>query len=96
MNLSFCTICIIFDRLIERVVPLQIAQVQVSTTYLDVSGNYWNTLEGYNPKTALSLEFACRRPLAAGPLVAIAVTGSAIILIFLKSDSFTSRKEQLK
>ena len=62
------------------IVPLQIAQVQVSTELLEVSGM---DSKGSSPKTVLPKELACRRPPAAGLPAAIAATGSAIILVFL-------------
>ena len=62
------------------IVPLQVAQVQISR-------GFWNGLEGFKskdgPDFGLPKRLACRRPPAAGPLAAIAATGSAIILIFL-------------
>ena len=67
------------------IVPLQIAQVQVSTEILEVSGM---DSKDSSPKAVLSAfglpkELACRRPPAAGPPAAIAATVSATILIFL-------------
>ena len=70
------------------IVPLQIAQVHVSTEFLEVSGMdskhsfpTWQLEDG--PAFGVPKELACRRPPAAGPPAAIAATGSAIILIFL-------------
>ena len=60
--------------------PLQIAQGQVSTELLEVSGMY--SKDSF-PAFGLPKELACRRPPAAGPPAAIAATGSAMILIFL-------------
>ena len=61
--------------------PLQIAQVQVSTELLEVFGM---NSKGSFPKTVLPgpafglpKELACCRPPAAGPPAAIAATGSA-------------------
>ena len=63
--------------------PLQIAQVQVSTELLEVSRM---DSKDSSPKTVLPLpglpkELACCRPPAAGLPAAIAATGSKIILI---------------
>ena len=83
------------------IVPLQIAQVQVSTELLEVSGmeskdSSPKTVTRDGPAFGLPKELACRRPPAAGPPAAIAATGSAIILIFFKLNAFTFPKERLK
>ena len=70
------------STLTRKHATLQIAQVQVSTELLEVSGPECPRIEGFNPKTVLPkncLKFARHRPPAAGPPPAIAATGSAAI-----------------
>ena len=75
-----------------------------SASFYDISRCFWNGIEGYNPKTAPSLSltltwgFACRRPPAARLPAAVAATGSGVSdnFDFLKIDTFTFPREQLK
>ena len=68
------------NRALNCIVPLQIAQVQVSTELLEVSG--MDSRDSF-PKAVLPLVYLRNLPAvappAAGPPAAIAATGSALI-----------------